>query len=67
MDGVRQTPGPLTPVFGLTIDRCCWALQAEADLVNRRYRIAVGLPGQTGYPLFELTPSGASVPLISTP
>lgn len=67
VDGVRQTPGPLTPVFGLTIDRCCWALQAEADLVNRRYRIAVGLPGQTGYPLFELTPGGASVPLLSPP
>ncbi|GGS07774.1 hypothetical protein GCM10008960_37700 [Deinococcus sedimenti] len=66
IDGVRQTPGPLTPVIGLTIDRCCWALQAEADLVNRRYRVAVGLPGQTGYPLFELTPTGASIPLIPT-
>jgi len=66
VDGVRQTPGPLTPVIGLTIDRCCWALQAEADLLNRRYRVAVGLPGQTGYPLFELTPDGARIPLIPT-
>ncbi|GGL15166.1 hypothetical protein [Deinococcus radiotolerans] len=64
LDGVRQSPGPLTPVLGLTIDRCCWALQAEADLVNRRYRVAVGLPGQTGFPLFELTPDSVKVPLI---
>lgn len=65
LDGVRQNPAPLSPVIGLTIDRCCWALQAEADLGLRRYRVAVGLPGQSFYPLFDLTDGNVSVPLIS--
>ncbi|GGR61974.1 hypothetical protein GCM10008959_25030 [Deinococcus seoulensis] len=65
VDGVRQNPAPLSPVLGLTIDRCCWALQAEADLGLRRYRVAVGLPGQSFYPLFDLTGDGLSVPLIN--
>ncbi|WP_029477917.1 LPS-assembly protein LptD [Deinococcus frigens] len=69
VDGVRQDPKPLSPVLGLTIDRCCWAIQAEADLVQRRYRLSVGLPGQSQYPLFDLTPDGIKVPLLnpSTP
>lgn len=69
LDGVPQNPTPLSPVIGLTIDRCCWAIQAEADLGLRRYRLSVGLPGQTQYPLFDLTPDGAKVPLLgpSTP
>ena len=65
VDGVRQNPAPLSPVLGLTIDRCCWALQAEADLGLRRYRVAVGLPGQSFYPLFDLTGDGLNVPLIN--
>ncbi|UBV42417.1 hypothetical protein LAJ19_12415 [Deinococcus taeanensis] len=64
VDGVRQNPAPLAPVLGLTIDRCCWALQAEADLSARRYRIAVGLPGQRFYPVFDLTADDVRVPLI---
>ncbi|THF86204.1 hypothetical protein E7T09_13405 [Deinococcus sp. KSM4-11] len=67
VDGVRQNPTPLAPVVGLTIDRCCWALQAEADLGLGRYRLAVGLPGQTAYPLFDLTGTGFDVPLLTTP
>ncbi|WP_409013515.1 hypothetical protein [Deinococcus sp.] len=67
VDGVRQNPTPLAPVVGLTIDRCCWALQAEADLGLGRYRVAVGLPGQTAYPLFDLTGTGFDVPLLNTP
>ncbi|PTA67109.1 hypothetical protein [Deinococcus arcticus] len=66
LDGVRQNPSPLTPVLGLTIDRCCWALQAEADLVQRRFRVAVGLPGQTFYPLFDLERDRVNVPLLPT-
>ena len=64
VDGVRQDIGPVRPVIGLTIDRCCWALQAEADLKLGRYRLAVGLPGQTNYPLFDLTENGFDVPLL---
>ncbi|GHF49938.1 hypothetical protein HNQ07_002862 [Deinococcus metalli] len=67
VDGVRQNPTPLAPVIGLTIDRCCWALQAEADLGLGRYRLAVGLPGQNAYPLFDLTGTGFEVPLLNTP
>ena len=67
LDGVRQNPTPLAPVIGLTIDRCCWALQAEADLGLGRYRLAVGLPGQDAYPLFDLTGTGVEVPLLNTP
>lgn len=63
-DGVLQNPAPLTPVIGLTIDRCCWALQAQADLGLKRYRIAIGLPGQSFYPLFDVTGSGLDVPLL---
>ncbi len=66
VDGERQNPTPISPVIGLTIDRCCWALQAEADLMQRRYRLSVGLPGQNAYPLFDLTPDGTKVPLLPT-
>lgn len=66
VDGVRQNPSPLSPVLGLTIDRCCWALQAEADLGLKRYRLSVGLPGQTQYPLFDLIGTGFEVPLLPT-
>jgi hypothetical protein len=57
-DGVRLNPTPLAPVIGLTIDRCCWALQAEIDLSIQRYRLAIGLPGSTNYPLFDLGAGG---------
>ncbi|ACO45266.1 hypothetical protein DEDE109153_09930 [Deinococcus deserti] len=64
VDGVRQNYTPISPVIGLTIDRCCWALQAEADLGLGRYRVAVGLPGQSFYPLFDLTKEGFDIPLL---
>ncbi|MDV6375641.1 hypothetical protein ORD21_13660 [Deinococcus sp. ZS9-10] len=65
LDGVPLDPKPLSPILGLTIDRCCWAIQAEADLGLRRYRLSVGLPGQNQYPLFELDPDGAKIPLLT--
>lgn len=63
VDGVRQEPAPLAPVLGLTIDRCCWVLQAEVDLVKQGFRLGIGLPGEM-YPLYELTEKGPGVPLI---
>ncbi|MFB9993476.1 hypothetical protein ACFFLM_16030 [Deinococcus oregonensis] len=57
-DGVRVNPTPLAPVIGLTIDRCCWAIQAEIDLSIQRYRLAIGLPGSTNYPLFDIGAGG---------
>lgn len=64
VDGVRQNPTPLAPVIGLTIDRCCWALQAEIDMSLRRYRLGISLPGSASYPLFEYGTSGLNVPLL---
>lgn len=52
VDGVRQDDKPLSPIFGLTWDRCCWALQGEYDVGLKRLRIAIGLPGQT-YSIFD--------------
>ncbi|GMA16243.1 hypothetical protein E5F05_08155 [Deinococcus metallilatus] len=63
-NGVRQNPAPLAPVIGLTIDRCCWALQAEIDMSLRRYRLGISLPGSTSYPLFEYGTEGLNVPLL---
>lgn len=64
VDGVRQNPEPLSPVLGFTLDRCCWALQGEWDVVGKRYRLAVGMPGQF-YPLIESDPVfGPRVPLL---
>ncbi|MEF2280355.1 hypothetical protein V3W47_18835 [Deinococcus sp. YIM 134068] len=62
--GERVNPSPLAPVIGLTIDRCCWSLQAEIDMSLRRYRLAIGLPGSNTYPLFDLTGDGFNVPLL---
>ncbi|GAA5514511.1 LPS-assembly protein LptD [Deinococcus carri] len=63
-DGERVNALPLAPVIGLTIDRCCWALQAEIDLSLRRYRLGISLPGSAGYPLFEYGTGGLNVPLL---
>lgn len=63
INGVRQEPQPLSPVLGLTIDRCCWVLQAEIDMVKKGFRLGIGLPGEM-YPLYELTENGADVPLL---
>lgn len=63
VDGQRQGDDPLAPVLGFTLDRCCWAMQGEWDVVKGRYRLTVGLPGQF-YPLLEGGPEGTRVPLI---
>lgn len=64
VNGVRQGDARPAPVVGLTIDRCCWVLQAEANLTQGRYRIAVGLPGQY-YPIFNLDATGTQLPLLT--
>ncbi|MDL2345501.1 hypothetical protein QOL99_15275 [Deinococcus sp. MIMF12] len=63
-DGERVNPAPLAPVIGLTIDRCCWALQAEIDMSLRRYRLGISLPGSSSYPLFDYGVGGLNIPLL---
>lgn len=53
---------PIAPVIGLTVDRCCWALRGEIDPLNKRFKIALGLPGQYSS-IFEATADGVSSPL----
>lgn len=62
LNGVRQDDKPISPVFGLTWDRCCWALQTEYDVGLKRLRIAIGLPGQT-YSIFDRLNGSNSYPL----
>ncbi|WP_261663491.1 hypothetical protein [Deinococcus sp. Marseille-Q6407] len=65
VDGRLQEPGLPQPVVALTLDRCCWAAQAEADFSQGRYRFSVGLPGNNFNTLLERNRSGWSVPLLS--
>ena len=67
VDGERLNPAPLAPVIGLTIDRCCWALQAEIDMSLRRYRLGISLPGSSSYPLFDYGVGGLNIPLLPGP
>ena len=62
VNGVRQDDKPISPVFGLTWDRCCWALQGEYDVGLKRLRLAIGLPGQT-YSIFDRMNGSNSYPL----
>ncbi|MCY1701879.1 hypothetical protein [Deinococcus sp. SL84] len=65
VDGQLQEPGFPQPVLALTLDRCCWAAQAEADFSQGRYRFSVGLPGSDFSPLLERNKNGWAVPLLS--
>ncbi|ADV68728.1 hypothetical protein [Deinococcus maricopensis] len=66
-NGVLQAPGRLEPTFLVTVDRCCWALQAEINPGAQRFRVTVGLPGSVNVPAFEATPSGPRFPGLPTP
>lgn len=61
INGVAQKNPPLSPVLGLTWDRCCWALQSEWDIRNKRFRVAIGLPGQP-YTILDKTDKNISYP-----
>lgn len=62
LNGVRQDEKPISPVFGITWDRCCWALQGEYDVGLKRLRVAIGLPGQT-YSIFDRLNGSNSYPI----
>ncbi|RTR29403.1 LPS-assembly protein LptD [Deinococcus radiophilus] len=65
VDGELQPPGGPLPVLAVTLDRCCWAAQFEADLLLKRYRFSVGLPGSGFNTLLERNSSGLAVPLLT--
>lgn len=65
VDGKLQEPSFPQPVIALTLDRCCWAAQAEADLAQGRYRLSVGMPGSNFNTLLERSKDGWSVPLLA--
>lgn len=65
VDGKLQEPTMPQPIIALTLDRCCWAAQAEADLAQGRYRFSVGLPGSTFNTLLEKNKNGWTVPLLA--
>ncbi|MDO4262778.1 MAG: hypothetical protein Q4C67_01120, partial [Deinococcus sp.] len=64
VDGELQEPGLPLPVVALTLDRCCWGAQAEADFSQGRYRFSVGLPGSEFNTLLERNKNGWAVPLL---
>lgn len=54
----------LAPIVGLTLDRCCWAAQFEADLLQKAYRFNLGVAGSEFYSIIEKNQSGIGVPLF---
>ncbi|WP_022800280.1 hypothetical protein [Deinococcus ficus] len=67
VNGIRTDTSPITPVVGVILNRCCWAASAEADFAQGRYRLAIGLPGQSFYPLLDLVDGTFRFPLLTQP
>ncbi len=64
--GVRTDTTPLQPVLLLTVDRCCWAFQAEINPLARRFRIGLVVPGAGNLSAFENTAGVSSFPIFNT-
>ncbi len=64
-NGLRTSITPFRPILLLTVDRCCWAFQAEVNPLERRFRIGFVLPGAGQVTAFENTTSGNSFPVFS--
>ena len=65
VNGVRTDTTPFQPILLLTIDRCCWAFQAEINPLARRFRIGLVIPGAGGISAFEDNAGVLSVPLVN--
>ena len=65
VNGVRTDTTPFQPILLLTIDRCCWAFQAEINPVARRFRIGLVIPGAGGISAFEDNAGVPSFPLVN--
>lgn len=64
-NGIRSDNVPFRPIVLLTVDRCCWAFQAEVNPIDRRFRVGIVLPGAGQISAFENTSAGNSFPLFS--
>ena len=60
-NGVAQNPGPIRPVFLLTVNRCCWALNFELNPLLGRVRLGLTLPGGGGT-AFDFDQNGVQFP-----
>lgn len=63
--GVRTGPAPLQPVVLLTVDRCCWAFQAEINPIAKRFRIGLVIPGAGNLSAFENTAGVSKFPIFN--
>ncbi|WP_146202842.1 LPS-assembly protein LptD [Deinococcus irradiatisoli] len=66
VNGVRTDTTPLQPVLLLTVDRCCWAFQAEINPLAKRFRIGLVVPGAGNLSAFENTAGVSSFPIFNT-
>lgn len=64
-NGIRTDTTPFRPILLLTVDRCCWAFQAEVNPIDKRFRVGFVLPGAGQVSAFENTTTGNSFPLFS--
>lgn len=64
-NGIRTDTTPFRPVLLLTVDRCCWAFQAEVNPIDKRFRVGFVLPGAGQVSAFENTTTGSSFPIFS--
>ena len=65
VNGVRTDPTPFQPVLLLTVDRCCWAFQAEINPIAKRFRIGLVLPGAGNISAFEDNQGGITFPAFN--
>ncbi|WP_161881408.1 LPS-assembly protein LptD [Deinococcus alpinitundrae] len=65
VNGVRTDTTPLQPVLLLTVDRCCWAFQAEINPVARRFRVGLVIPGSGNVSAFENTAGVSKFPIFN--
>ena len=65
VNGVRTDTTPLQPVLLLTVDRCCWAFQAEINPLAKRFRIGLVVPGAGGLSAFENTAGVSRFPIFN--
>ncbi|GAA4008303.1 hypothetical protein GCM10022631_20440 [Deinococcus rubellus] len=65
VNGVRTDTTPLQPVLLLTVDRCCWAFQAEINPIARRFRVGLVIPGSGNVSAFENTAGVSKFPIFN--